>query len=132
MKSSGIWDKKFADEKLEEEYVILFAAQRKFDEGPGENSPYAGNQIEKMIGSCTLEGKKEKRAPKASYAFMAFNLWQKINHLKVNRRGSERFLTEEERRRIADLAWKKRKTDLWQFAQSLVSRSGRPFCRTSV
>lgn len=62
-----------------------------------------------MIGSCTLEGKKEKRAPKASYAFMAFNLWQKINHLKVNRRGSERFLTEEERRRIADLAWKKEK-----------------------
>ncbi len=51
---------KFADEKLEEEYVILFAAQRKFDEGPGQNSPYAGNQIEKMIGSCTLEGKKEK------------------------------------------------------------------------
>ena len=100
---------KFADEKIEEEYVILFAAQRKFDEGQGENSPYAGNQIEKMIGSCTLEGKKEKRAPKASYAFMAFNLWQKINHLKINRRGSERFLTEEERRRIADLAWKKEK-----------------------
>lgn len=32
-----------------------FFAQRNFDEGPGGNSPYSGNQIEKMIGNCAFE-----------------------------------------------------------------------------
>ena len=47
----------------EEEYIELFSAQRNFDEGPGGDSPYGGNQIEKMIGLCTFEGKMGKTGP---------------------------------------------------------------------
>lgn len=102
----------FAGEDLEDEYISIFSAQRNFDEGPGANSPYAGDQIEKMIGDCTFEDGKndrppQKRAPKASYAFMAFNLWQKINHIRVNSKGIERSLETEEKNKIAGLAWTK-------------------------
>ena len=41
----------FATQPLEDEYLSIFLAQRNFDEGPGSNSPYSGNQIEKMIGN---------------------------------------------------------------------------------
>lgn len=102
----------FAGEDFEDEYISIFSAQRNFDEGPGANSPYAGDQIEKMIGNCTFEDGKndrppQKRAPKASYAFMAFNLWQKINHIRVNSKGIERSLETEEKNKIAGLAWTK-------------------------
>lgn len=51
-----------------EKYLEIFEGQRNFDDGPGEQSPYSGNQIEKMLGNCTFE-KGEKRAPKATYTF---------------------------------------------------------------
>lgn len=103
---------RFAGKDLEEEYMKIFSARRSFEEGPGENSIYAGDQIEKMIGICTFEdGKdgtvKRKRAPKASYAFMTFNLWQKINHFRIHVKGKQRFLTKEEREKLADLLWTK-------------------------
>lgn len=98
----------FAEKDAEEEYIDLFSAQRNFDEGPGGDSPYGGNQIEKMIGLCTFEGKNgEKRAPKASYAFMATNLWQKINQIRIIEKGTERPLTAEEAGKIDEKAWKK-------------------------
>lgn len=98
----------FAEKDAEEEYIDLFSAQRNFDEGPGGDSPYGGNQIEKMIGLCTFEGKNgEKRAPKASYAFMATNLWQKINQIRIIKKGTERHLTAEEAGKIYEKAWNK-------------------------
>lgn len=96
----------YASEELETAYMDLFSAQRNFEEGPGMNSPYGGNQIEKMIGSCTFE-RGEKRAPKASYAFMAFNVWQKINHLRVFSEGTYRFLTQDEKEKLASAVWQK-------------------------
>ena len=62
-----------ATDKLMEDYLAIYLSQRSFDEGPGGDSPYAGNQIEKMIGKCTLEP-NEKRAAHASYSFEYFNL----------------------------------------------------------
>ena len=56
-------------------YLDIFESQRSFEEGPGGNSPYGGNQIEKMIGKCTFE-KSEPRAVKASYTFEYFKLLQ--------------------------------------------------------
>lgn len=103
----------FADTEAEEEYITLFSAQRNFDEGPGGDSPYGGNQIEKMVGTCIFEDgkngtKEEKRAPKASYAFMATNLWQKINQIRlIDSTGEERPLTSEEAGKVAEKAWKK-------------------------
>ena len=57
-----------------------------------------------MIGKCTLEG-DEKRAPKASYSFMRFNLLQKLNHLQIKENGVKRSLTLEERQKLEKLAW---------------------------
>ena len=98
-----------ASEVFEAAYRKIFADQRSFDDGPDANSksPYAGNQIEKMIGTCSLEP-PEKRAPKASYSFMRFSLLQKINHLRLkDAKGEERGLTDEERAAVEALAWKK-------------------------
>ncbi|MDE1549162.1 type II CRISPR RNA-guided endonuclease Cas9 [Jeotgalibaca caeni] len=60
----------------------IFNQQRDFDEGPGPESPFAGDQIEKMVGNCTFEP-EEKRAPKASYTFQYFDLLSKVNNLRV-------------------------------------------------
>ena len=96
----------FADKSIEEKYLNIVLLQRPFDLGPGEGSPYAGNQIEKMIGNCSLiEG--EKRAPKASYSFQLFNLWQNINHIRiVSENGDSRLLTDSERKALFELCHK--------------------------
>ena len=99
---------KHASEEFEKACLKIFADQRSFDDGPDINSPSpsAGNQIEKMIGSCSLEP-KGKRAPKASYSFMRFSLLQKINHLRLkDAKGEERPLDDEERAAVEALAWK--------------------------
>lgn len=67
-----------------EKYLEIFEGQRNFDDGPGEQSPYSGNQIEKMLGNCTFE-KGEKRAPKATYTFEYFKLLQTLNHIKIEK-----------------------------------------------
>ncbi len=96
----------FAGEEIENNYIDIWSSQRAFDEGPGGDSPYGGNQIEKMIGKCTLEP-EEPRAPKASYSFEHFALLAKINAIKILRTGEgERFLTKTEREKIAELAHK--------------------------
>ena len=114
----------FAGKEAEDKYLQIFSAQRNFDEGPGGNSPYAGDQIEKMIGDCTFEdgtnGRPlKKRAPKASYAFMAFNLWQKINHIRVDYKGDQRSLTLEEKNKVADLAWSKENITYYDLRNTL-------------
>ena len=94
-----------ATEELENSYLDIFSSQRPFDLGPGGDSPYGGNQIEKMIGKCTFE-KDEPRAPKASYSFERCTLLQKVNSIKIKDAQSERQLTKEERQKIIALAHK--------------------------
>lgn len=92
-----------ATEELENKYTEIVLSQRSFDEGPGGDSKYGGNQIEKMIGKCTLIP-SEPRASKASYSFQLFTLWQKINTIRIVSNGDSRKLTDTERRTIYDLA----------------------------
>ena len=108
----------YASEGLEEAYATIFLSQRNFDEGPGEGSPYAGNQIEKMIGKCTLE-EEELRAPKASYSFMRFNLLQKLSHIRIRGKVGERALTEEEIKRLESLAWSNASLNYGHFRKEL-------------
>lgn len=92
----------FASEEIENEYTTIVMSQRPFDVGPGSGnknspSPYAGDQIEKMIGKCTLIP-EEKRAAKATYSFQKFTLWQNINNMVIiSDNGESRFLTDAER-----------------------------------
>ena len=90
-----------ATSELEDDYVAIVMSQRDFAEGPGGDSKYGGNQIEKMMGNCTLIP-EEKRAVKGSYSFQVFNLWQNINNIRITKNGSRRSLTDSERKAIYD------------------------------
>lgn len=65
---------------LIKELLEIFARQRNFDEGPGEQSPYKADY---EIGNCTFV-ENEKRAAKSSYTFEYFTALSKINNLKIN------------------------------------------------
>lgn len=100
----------FANENIENKYIGIVMSQRPFDLGPGEgnaNSPsqYAGNQIEKMIGKCTLFP-EEKRAAKATYSFQLFSLLQNINNITlIGDSGDRRVLTDTEKQIVKDLCF---------------------------
>lgn len=95
----------FAAETIENRYVDILFSQRSFEEGPGGDSPYGGNQIEKMIGRCTFFP-EEQRAAKATYSFQYFSLLQAVNHIRVITEGSSRELRPDERRIVLDAAFK--------------------------
>lgn len=95
-------------------YLEIFESQRAFEEGPGGNSIYGGNQIEKMLGRCTFE-KNEYRAMKATYTFEYFKLLQDINHIRIEyvesvdgkRKNVSNALNEVQRKAIIDMAKRK-------------------------
>jgi CRISPR-associated endonuclease Csn1 len=91
------------DEKFENNYCDILSSQRSFDEGPGGNSPYGGDQIEKMVGLCTFE-KDEKRAAKASYSFELFDLLQKVNNIRLETGSKSTPLNNEQRQKLINFA----------------------------
>ncbi|MEG0998863.1 MAG: type II CRISPR RNA-guided endonuclease Cas9 [Clostridiales bacterium] len=94
----------FATEDNEETYAEIFTSQRSFDEGPGGDSPFGGNLIEKRLGKCTFET-EEPRAAKATFSFEYFRLLQSINNLRIwNVKEAPRPLTDEERKILVDFA----------------------------
>lgn len=96
----------YATDDFKQTYLDIYLSQRAFDDGPGGNSPYAGNQIEKMLGKCTFED-NEYRAVKASYSFEYFNLLSKVNAIKIIGAGGKRALTDAERESVIALAFAK-------------------------
>ena len=96
----------YATDELKESYLDIYLSQRSFDEGPGGSSPYGGNQIEKMIGNCTLEP-EEKRAAKATFSFEYFNLLSKVNSIKIVSSSGKRALNNDERQSVIRLAFAK-------------------------
>lgn len=94
----------FATKEIEESYTAIVASQRSFEDGPGGDSKYGGNQIEKMIGSCTLIP-EEKRAPKASYSFQYFNLLQNVNNIYISNSSEGRNLTDTEKKAVITLCF---------------------------
>ena len=99
----------------EGEAAGIFTAQRDFDEGPGEGSPYGGDQIEKMVGWCTFE-KEEHRAAKGTYTFQYFELLSKLNNLKIQEFAGDDWkeLNPDQRQLIIDKAFSK---DKLQYAE---------------
>lgn len=95
----------FAAEKIEERYLDILLSQRSFEEGPGGDSPYGGNQIEKMIGHCTFFP-EELRAAKATFSFQYFELLQAVNHIRITADGVTRELRPDERKSVIDAAFK--------------------------
>lgn len=85
----------FATQEFEKEYLEIFEYQKDF---------LTEQLLEKMLGKCTFE-KEEPRAPKNSYTFERFMLLQKINNLKLVQNGTEIKLTEEQRKKIVNIAY---------------------------
>lgn len=108
----------YVTDAFSEKYLEILFSQRAFEEDPGEESPYAGNQIEKMVGKCTFE-KEEKRAPKATYTFELYNLWQKINSIGILQDGVKRRLTDDERNKLFALCHKTEKIDYKRIRKEL-------------
>ena len=96
---------KITSEDFEDAYLGILLAQRSFDEGPGEGSPYAGNIIERMIGKCTFE-QDEKRAAKATYSFEYFSLLEAINHIQIIQNKVSTPLNDAQRKKVIELALK--------------------------
>lgn len=116
----------FATDKLMEDYLAIYLSQRSFDEGPGGKSPYGGNQIEKMIGKCTLE-ENEKRAAKATYSFEYFNLLTKVNSIKIILDSEKRALSDNERQTIIQLAFSKKTINYSSIRKALHLADGERF-----
>lgn len=98
----------WASPEMEAEYLAVLTRQRSFAEGPGGDSPYRGMQ---KVGPCALEGKSERRAPKATFAFEYFTLLQKINHIRIAENGVTRILTAEERQELLSACYRTDKLD---------------------
>ena len=111
----------FASEEIECEYTEILLSQRSFDEGPGGDSPYGGNQIEKMLGNCTLEP-GETRAAKAACSFEYFNLLTRINNIRIIEGGSSAPLTDEQRKAVIALAHKTEALDFAKLRKELELR----------
>ena len=112
----------FGNEKvtgeLIEKYIEILTSQRRYDEGPAEPSPYAGNQIKNMIGNCTFEV-DQLRAAKACYSFEYFNLLSKVNHIYLVHDGERKPLSAEQRKTVIALAHKTAKLYYSQIREKL-------------
>ncbi|WP_300382314.1 type II CRISPR RNA-guided endonuclease Cas9, partial [Clostridium sp.] len=89
----------YATDEIEDEYLKIFDSQRPFSKL---------EDLEKMVGYCTFEKKKFKRAPKHCISAEEFTLYDNINKISIVCNGEKRNLTEEERNLIVEEAFKKK------------------------
>ncbi len=88
-KKQKLFENTLINENFKKEYIDLFVKQKDFA------------SVDKMIGFCILEGKKEKRAAKAAYSSEEFvTLTKLINTKIVNNDDKERLLNEQELNKI--------------------------------
>ncbi|WP_053284650.1 type II CRISPR RNA-guided endonuclease Cas9 [Clostridium botulinum] len=89
----------FAKDEIEDEYLNIFNSQR----------PYSKfEDLEKMVGFCTFEKKKYKRAPKNCISAEEFVLYEGLNKLSIVNSGNKRKLTNNEREIIIKEAFKRK------------------------
>ncbi|MCL0312535.1 type II CRISPR RNA-guided endonuclease Cas9 [Apilactobacillus sp. TMW 2.2459] len=108
------------DNSFKDDYIEILTSQRDYDEGPGKNSPFAGNQIEKMIGHDSFNPKRQRGA-KATYTFHYFDLLSNLNNLKYRLFIGDDFktLNDNQRTTIIEKALKNKKTNFEQVKKYL-------------
>lgn len=90
---------KNASDDVEDKYLEIFNSQR----------PYSNfEELEKLVGWCTFEKKKYKRAPKNCISAEEFVLYESINKLSIICNGEKRKLNNEERDLIVNEAFNKK------------------------
>ena len=73
--SFGLIDKSFKNKYLE-----IYNSRRSYAKGPGGNSPYGGDLIERMTGKCNFDG--NPRAPKRAFSSEIYVALTKLVNLK--------------------------------------------------
>lgn len=104
------------NKEFKEKYLDIFLSQRSYDEGPAAPSQYRLDGY--AVGNCTFE-KEELRAPKSSYTFEYFNALVKINNVKIINSGEERFLSDDERKRLYKSVCTKKELNFLQVKKML-------------
>lgn len=141
----GDYSRSVKRDMIREEVVKIFEAQQKFGNTKATKellNEYAGSGLkeerntregdgiafyqrplqssEKLVGYCTFE-KEEKRAPKYSYTAELFVMWSKINNLKIKDTASnERFLTIDEKQKIAEQIHKTKRGATYKAIRKLI------------
>lgn len=89
----------FASDEIEDKYLEIFNSQR----------PYSNfYELEKLVGWCTFEKKKYKRAPKNCISAEEFILYEGLNKLSIISNGEKRKLSKDERDLIITEAFNKK------------------------
>lgn len=91
------------DEKFKNKYLEIYNSRRSYAKGPGGDSPYGGNLIEKMTGKCNFDG--NPRAPKRASSSELYVALTKLVNLKYKvNNGEYTRLTSEEIKEIIEKA----------------------------
>ena len=91
------------DNNFKSEYLEIYNSRRNYAKGPGGNSPYGGDLIEKMTGKCNFDGKP--RAPKRAPSSELYVSLTKLVNLKYKKEDNEYTrLTNEEIKEIIEKA----------------------------
>ena len=95
------------NEKFKKEYLNIYNSRRSYAKGPGGNSPYGGDLIEKMTGKCVFD--KLPRAPKRAFSSELFVTLTRLVNLKYKVNDSIYLtLTNEEVNKIITIAKEKK------------------------
>ncbi len=85
------------------QYLEIYNSRRSYAKGPGGNSPYGGDLIERMTGKCNFDGKP--RAPKRAPSSELYVSLTKLVNLKYKKEDNEYTrLTNEEIKEIIEKA----------------------------
>lgn len=91
------------DNNFKKEYLEIYNSRRSYAKGPGGNSPYGGDLIEKMTGKCTFDN--EPRTPKKAFSSELFVSLTKLVNLKYKINDGEfKTLTKEELTEVIEKA----------------------------
>ena len=90
------------DNKFKDEYIKIWSSQRHYSKGPGGDSKYGGNLIERMTGTCKYTN--EPRAPKQAPSTEIFNALTLMVNLKYKTNENYEKLTETEINKVLELA----------------------------
>lgn len=83
------------------QYLEIYNSRRSYAKGPGGNSPYGGDLIERMTGKCNFDGKP--RAPKRAPSSELYVSLTKLVNLKYKKEDNEYTrLTNEEIKEIIE------------------------------
>ena len=106
-------------------YLEIYNSRRSYAKGPGGDSPYGGDLIERMTGKCNFDGKP--RAPKKAFSSELFIALTKLVNLryKINN-GEYTKLSKSEIKNIIELA-KDKKSVTYKDLAKLINSDGLRF-----